>query len=377
MTDLPRSIEQWIESRGVDVPRSRPPQLATFEAAVDRLRAALDSLVPADGLDVLLVSHRAEYFDVADVERITGGVIRSVRFCGADDELLALEQPFHVALICTHATGDHLPQLAVRARALAPLVVAWTWDNHHMRFENLCSTALADLVLPAHAFRANDLKSPHAIVGRSFPLCTAQWSRELAATVVAGEPGRARSDSLHGGYIMWPASARNNLLRALRDELPDTHLSLIDDNDREAYFALSPDARLLDWASHKVSIQLPYANDLSLRVFDALIAGQIPIVPTSCYDLDAVVSPALQESLPIVRIDDVSTASIAAAWQSAISRYDAMGEDGVLSRHTYATTHHHIAVRIAQIIDYVAALRAGFDVALRVDATSVGLFLEN
>jgi hypothetical protein len=375
MSDLTRSLERWIESRGVDVAASQSPQLAAFEAAVDRLRAGLQSLVPADGLDVLLVSHRQEYFDVPDVERSTGGGIRSVRFCGTDDELLALGQSFHVALICTHATGDHLPQLAVRARALAPLVVVWTWDNHHMRFENLCSTALADLVLPAHAFCGSDLKSPHAVVGRSFPLCSAQWSRELAAAVVAGEPGRARSDSLHGGYIMWPASERNPLLRALRDELPDAHLSLIEADDRGAYFSLGPDARLQDWASHKVSIQLPYANDLSLRVFDALIAGQIPIVPASCYDLDAVVPPALQESLPIVRIDDVSTASIAAAWHSALSRFDAMGEVGVLSRHSYAMTHHHIAVRLAQIIDYVAGLRAGFDVALRVDGTSVGLVL--
>lgn len=98
---------------------------------------------------------------------------------------------------------------------------------------------------------------------------------------------------------------------------------------------------------------MPIAADLSTRVFEALITGQIPLVPIDVTDLDRVVPPALQASLPIIRFQPNSSDSAAAAWREALARFDAEGAAGVTRRYLYAREHHCLTVRLARFADFL------------------------
>jgi hypothetical protein len=162
------------------------------------------------------------------------------------------------------------------------------------------------------------------------------------------------------------------MLRALKTGIPGNALRLMEPNDRDPYFKLSAEERFQDWAKFKVSIAVPVSDDLPLRVFDALIAGQIPIVPTSCKDLDSAIPTDVQSKLPVIRVGDVSPEAVEAGWRSALKRFDEMGMQGIIERHEYARDNHHISCRIADISEYVKAL-AGEQMSLVVDDWSIGL----
>ena len=143
---------------------------------------------------------------------------------------------------------------------------------------------------------------------------------------------------------------------------------------RNRYFARSAEEKFRDWASFKVSLALPLLNDLSFRVFDALFCGQIPLVPTDCYDLDGVISPELQSILPIIRFDEYSIDAVRAAWHEALQQFDKLGSEGARKRHEFVREHHHISVRLRQIAHYALAL-ANSDpkLSLSIDDSGIGL----
>ena len=134
-----------------------------------------------------------------------------------------------------------------------------------------------------------------------------------------------------------------------------------------------PEDRFCDWSSYKVSIQIPFAEDLSLRVFDALLTGQIPIVPESCHDLDRVIPRDIQEKLPILRIKEVSVVAVTEAWKLGIRHFDSMGADGIRKRHEFALNNHHITLRVQQIVKYISELKSDLNVELRTNNDGIGL----
>lgn len=299
-----------------------------FAHHLSRVRRALDALASRESFDVLCFSLRPEYSDASDIETLSTGVVRSVTVCGAEADLSKLGWTFDVAIACTHLMNAPLSHMTIRAMDIAPLLVAWTWDNHHVPFHNLCVNSLADIVLPAHQFCSDMLKAPPYVLGTSCPLCTAQWSRELAETLLKQNTEQRRSDALDGGYVRWDSGGRNQQLLALQRGIPGNTLSRMDENDRGAYFELSPGMRFLDWVSYKVSIQIPY---------------------------------------------DVSVPAVMHASQEGLNRFNALGRDGVLLRHACAKDHHHITSRVKQSVSYVADRRKGFDVDVRINNTEVGL----
>ena len=344
-----------------------------FDNNLKRIQTILKKLGRKRTFNILFYSYRSELFDIAGMSAVSGGPVESVTFCTSEAELWSLDRKFDVAIVCTHLSDDHLPQLVMRARKLASLIISWTWDNHQNHFKNICDICLSDIVLPSHDFCADKLKSPFYLLGNSFPLCTTQWSQEESGKFLSIATGIFRSDALHGGYIMWKGVQRNKLLRALKEQVPENQINLIDVSMRDAYFAQSPEDRFREWSSHKVSIQIPYANDLSQRVFDALFAGQIPIVPDSCHDLDRVVPRDIQESLPILRIKDVSVASVITAWKLGLEHFDNTGLAGIRQRHDFALNYHHISERVLQIVRYVAGLKHNLNVGLSINNDGIGL----
>jgi hypothetical protein len=350
-----------------------------FRQTADRVKRALMSLKGKSQLDVLLFSMRPEYFAADDLLDTSGSAIGSITFATTEADLQDLSKSFDLAIICSHVMSEQRAEFIIRGQRMASCLVVWTWDNHHKPYHNARSNALADIVLPGHRFCSDLMLTPHAVLAQSFPLPTSQWSRRLIAKLLDESIANPRSDALYGGFVVSGESSRDELLRCLIREIPDNAITLLDLAKRTApgsYFLRSPEEQFRQWSSYKVSVVLPFANDLSMRVFDALISGQIPIIPDSCFDLDRVIPHELQRELPVVRFKELSVSGIQEAWHAALRLYDEMGLEGVYRRHRFARDGHHVSVRLRQIVQYLLGL-ASEDISLnvKIDEETVGLLL--
>ncbi|MEX1108040.1 MAG: hypothetical protein WEC00_03930, partial [Dongiaceae bacterium] len=154
-------------------------------------------------------------------------------------------------------------------------------------------------------------------------------------------------------------------------------LRLLGSGGRLGYFALDAADRWRDWSQHKVGLVLPFDRDLSTRFFDSLLTGQVPILPTWCEDIDAVVPEPIQRALPVVRFGEASVPAIEAAWREALARHNEEGADGVMRRHLFALENHHFGLRLPPIWAEIAALGApDVDIALEASDGAVGPVLK-
>jgi hypothetical protein len=280
-----------------------------------------------------------------------------------------------VAIMCNHVMpSDHAALFQMRKENLADFFFVWTFDNHHHPTNNVIINALADVIVPSHKFCANYMRSPCTILGAHVPLGTNQWSRAKARLLFAASMKLARRDGLHGGFVRWHED-RNKLAAECQARLPENAIRLIDPNKRHSYFSLSAEERWHDWASHKVELVLPLMCDLSFRVFDSLLVGQVPLVPTWCKDLDDVIPVAIQEALPIIRFGTATAEAVEIAWREAIRRFDADGEAGMLRRHTYALENHHLVNRLKAICSQIIDIATPKNIRCTVDNEGVGLVL--
>lgn len=250
----------------------------------------------------------------------------------------------HILTIVEH-------EILARARTKAPRTVFATWyiDNHHHYLWNELVADQTDIHFPAHRYDAAYLLDhrPGAVV----PLGVIQWTREDAARHYEALTDLARDDRLQGHFGYYAIGHRRNhltlsLARSRNDH--DFRLGLA-----HGYHVRTPRERFAEWRRHKLSIALPLVEDLPYRVFDALLAGQIPLVPRLVHDLDTVISPADQAQLPIIRFEDYSMSAIDHAVTEAIDRFDRGGSIAAADRHDFVCRAHMFEDRLAAMIRIV------------------------
>ena len=216
---------------------------------------------------------------------------RDPRIAGAD-----------MVILLAHVLSDDKTIRYLREVNPERLIAAWFWDNHHHLFENQATAEAVDIVLPGHAVYGEYLRNDQSIYGGHIPLCVTQWTRQEAAAWFAESAAVSRSADLYGGFVEYAFEpARTEFLHKVMETLPRHALSILSETNLKAYFGRTEKDRFSEWCRYQTSLVLPLRNDLSQRVFDALLAGQIPIVPEEIADLDQVIPPELQESLPILR----------------------------------------------------------------------------
>lgn len=161
---------------------------------------------------------------------------------------------------------------------------------------------LADVVFSAAYEDHHYLSHPGVLWGAPMPAYSRQWSARLIVQNYPDGLPVVRSDGIFGGFgrYQW-LPERNVFIEQLMRQCPGHALSLPDVEAFEAYFRLPMADRLKAWTKHKVHLTVPVANDVSTRVFEALMTGQIPFVPEDVSDLDRIVPVDLQQSLPILR----------------------------------------------------------------------------
>ena len=249
-----------------------------------------------------------------------------------------------------HLQNDAEEIAAVREHAPDACLVGWFWDNHHHTDANFEVAESLDIVVPGHSAFESYLRNRHAVQLPTVPLATTQWTQAEAARWSEHIASCRRSSALYGGYIEYGYSDRIKFVKDIQAALPDNNLYSIEERQMHKYFAMTPDARIKDWAGHMVSLVLPLRHDLSQRVFDALLAGQIPLVPDDLLALDRVFGTDAQYELPIVRFRYGDAESVRQAHERAVALLRKDGADGVRRRHNTALEHHMFGARIESIL---------------------------
>ena len=313
---------------------------------------------------VHVISTRADRLFSADTHRelqsvFAGGNMNVTFSDGRQMDKSFKPGPDDLIILLVHCYRELELLARWRASGHRGITVGWFWDNHHHVFDNGRVAGELDLLVPGHGFAGAYLKSTHSAYRASVPLCSAQWTGRQAVDGFAAFGLADRSDDLYGGFVRYDfAGKRNRLISTLINQ-GNKGVYFLEESALGKYFDLSPMDRFAQWAGHKASLCLPLYGDLSLRLFDALLTGQIPIVPRDVHDLDSVIGPDIQAMLPIIRIDQYTPDAVNAAHQQAILLFNKDGKAGVLRRHNFAVSAHLTSHRIASIIRDVHAFSGG------------------
>ncbi len=320
-----------------------------------QIRSRLARAFASDAPRVSVVSTRASKIFSADTGRELTRELAADRLCVTYHGNAAAIDPrgTDLVILLVHLYKEHEALRKLREGGFDGAVVGWFWDNHHHVFDNYAAAADLDICIPGHGFAAHYLRSHRNITAAPLPLCVTQWTASEAKRFFERYGGARRTDALYGGFVRYAfANKRNQLISSLLERGMEG-VYFLEEDALERYFGLSLADRFKAWCSHKVSICLPLSGDLSQRLFDALLTGQIPIVPDDIHDLDQVIPRELQQQLPVVRFSAYTAAAVEEAHAKAIAHFNREGEAGVLRRHRFALDHT-FAPRIRSI---VASLR--------------------
>ena len=322
-----------------------------------RLQRVFENAVPK----IAVVSSRASRFFAAgtgaQLQRIFAAEGMNVKFCESLLHANARDCDLVILLVHLHREQEALRKL--RESGFDGPVVGWHWDNHHHVFDNYATGKDLDVCIASHGFAKSYLRSPHHLMSAPVPLCATQWTDDEGVRFFAKHGLKKRSDNLYGGFIRYDfAEKRNQLIESLIANNSDS-VYFLEEDKLAPYFGMSPEQRFADWASRKVSLCLPLDGDLSMRFFDALFSGQVPIVPEDVEDFDGVIPRAVQAKLPVIRFKDYTSGAVQEAHAKALQEFNRGGEAGARARHKFVLEHHMFASRIRSIVGAMRSLARG------------------
>jgi hypothetical protein len=265
-----------------------------------------------------------------------------------------------ILIVTAHGTDISASFWGLRKKLSRDTIIAmWLWDNHISCIQSLRMSLAADFVFPSHRYQASYLLNPISVLALHVPACSAQWSRSEAAQLFSRARSNPRKNKALANYVVYPFSWRSDLLKRLQAEVSEVEAFLMTPDNRARYFSKSSVGRLNEWLSYKTAIILPVDRDVSTRVFDALLAGLVPLVPEMVADFDDVIPPPDQKRLGIVRLPDFELSTIRAAIAEALRIYDQSGADGASSRHNYALNNHMLVHRVAAMLERIKQVGKG------------------
>lgn len=262
-----------------------------------------------------------------------------------------------LAILVTH--GGDLSQPIRNVRKMLPekaIIALWLWDNHISHLNNYNNALASDIVFPSHKYESAYLKNPVSLLGIHVPACSAQWTINEATEVFQDNLSRPRNDKLLVNYVDYPFSWRSSLLQKIKEYVDEADVLLMQQGDRGRYFGKSKADQMKEWLQYKSTIILPIHKDVSTRVFDALLTGQIILVPDFITDFDEVIKPDKQIELGVIRLHDLEINTIKSAIAKAVKVFDSQGESGIVARHKFALDSHLLPHRIYAILDHIKQL---------------------
>jgi len=336
--------------------RSRHHQLEPGEERAHRIGRLLATLGRTEKpLVGVLTRRKSKIFSPAVQAELDRFGKAGFEYHLSDDEKDPRIAQADLVILLAHVLEDPKTVAWLREARHGRPIVAWFWDNHHHLFENQETAEAVDVIFPGHAIYGEYLRGDQSLYGGHVPLCVTQWARQDVAEWFKEHGGGNRSPELYGGFVEYVFEpARTEFLHKVMAMLPQHALTILSETNLKSYFGRAEKDRFAEWCRYQTSLILPLRNDLSQRVFDALLAGLIPLVPEEIKDLDDVVPRELQESLPIIRFRMKDPASAVEAYRLAVERFAQGGEEAARARHVHALENHMFASRINLMLDRLA-----------------------
>ncbi len=281
-----------------------------------------------------------EEFSPADWEIHFAGTIADLPF-----------QKYDLIIFLVHLQADTIPLNHIRKVFPNAILCGWFWDNHHHPFENHKVVSLLDTYFAGHANYSAYLQNKNSHYLGHLPLCISQFSHSMAEQFETQIMGK-RTNLIFGGFVKYRFfEKRNRFLDEVISIYPHNDITLIEENRiQSGYFGLSESEKFATWVKNKVSLIVPLNGDLSQRVFDALLAGQIPLIPIEISDAEAIFTPEISKTLGVERFSLNNFETLEKAFQKGIHNFDRDGEAGILGRFQYARDHHLFRSRIQVIL---------------------------
>lgn len=225
------------------------------------------------------------------------------------------------------------------------IFAAWDFDNHHgMRFSTFLA-AHSDIYIPAHHENLYILSRYNWLIAGPVYAGIIQWSRKFIADHLPEILQSERSDAPLGMHVYYPAFPfRTKIVSTLHHHYSTIGFTDLTFHDR------STEDRLHEWYSHKSHWVAPVLNDVSIRIFDALATGGIPIIPESLRFLPPINDIGSDHIVFYNPHDIIKPQEVVA---KANELFDKGGRDKMIERHVFALNNHHGSIKILRILKYV------------------------
>jgi hypothetical protein len=234
------------------------------------------------------------------------------------------------------------------------LFVAWVWDNHHMVTHSAMIGLSVDVQYTAHHDNLHILNRFCPFVRTPLPAACNTWTKAQARGLGEGLAAAARPVHLSGAFTYYPKFGhRNIMVRKIMQQKIGIDLKMRKPGD---YQKLTPEERWNDWISSKANLAVPTLSDLPIRVFDALLTGNIPLIPRHLAHVFVGTDQATIRELPIIWFDYTDLADMAPLVEKACNEFDSRGADGIWMRHQYALNNHMVEDRVGSILDDIGAI---------------------
>ena len=266
----------------------------------------------------------------------------------------------HVVIVNNNDIGDLNFLQRLTLSCPDTLFVACLYDAHHS-LELSCTISLCvDLVFPAHYDYLAVLNRYCPFVCGPLPASTLQWTR---ADMPRLEPllySTPRTVRLSGGFTHYPQFPfRNGIVQRVMQQPVGAALELPTGASAAHHSHRSADDNWRVWCSSKVNLMVPSMADLPHRFFDALLTGNVPLVPRwvapffDAFDFSAFQQP------PFVWFDHADLADMSGVVARAEALFDSEGNAGIAQRHRWVRDQHLLDNRIEHILRHAQELLNG------------------
>lgn len=257
-------------------------------------------------------------------------------------------------LLLNNDVAKHLPQYLDFYNSNPNAVfVVWDWDSQHWIYMSSILAMNSDFYIPATSENAYLLSQFTPYVTGPVFVGVHQWSRSFIAEKLDLFLAE-RLDSPLGAHVFYENYPRRN--RAIATVTPTYPTVGFANND---YKKRSEIENLSEWARHKTHWIMPVLGGVPIRVFNAMITGGIPILPSFYRNLPEIQilgeSPVYYETGDLIEPKVIN--------EFAVKKFNDSGESGLIQRVCQAMDEHHVDSRCHEILNAVelavAKIRAG------------------
>jgi glycosyltransferase involved in cell wall biosynthesis len=335
--------------------RTKHYKLAMDDLSEANIKRKLIGLRKEDGGQVVIITKRIDkIFSTSMQHELDTYCNHQFQYHLTSDEEDPAIKDANLVIHLAHVLTDLEIIDTIREANTKAIIATWFWDNHHHVFENYATATKTDIVIPGHALYGEYLRNDQSLYGKHVPLCVTQWSRHEVEAWFPKADAETRNNGLYGGFVNYAFEPERTLfLEKVMGKLENHSLKILSEDKLKDYFARSEKERFEEWCSYSCSLVLPLRNDLSQRVFDALLAGQIPLVPHEIRDLDTVIPPEVQEDLPIIRFSMKDPDDCIRAYRDVVERLENESPDCRNKRHLFALNHYTFSSKIDSVVDQI------------------------